>query len=235
MEEKPNFKTTEGRKLFINRAIYAAARLFLEKGYTGSSTREIAELAGINVTSMNRHFGTKENLLCELVEYVLNGQFQATEELLAGVTEDKMLLYAAETTMQLYMAESGEHIRDLYEAAYSMPKSAEIIRRMITGKLADIFGELHPKLNADGFYKLEIATGGIMRSFMLIPCHEGYMIDEKAADFLTATFRVLCVPEKKIQEAIGFVSKFDFERIAQETIAGMMKKLESMEELLQVQ
>lgn len=234
MTKKPNYKTAEGRKLFINRTLYATAKLFLEKGYTDATTREIAQVAGVNATSMRRHFGTKENLLCELVEYVLDGQFQAAGKLLDGVTEDKILLYAAETTMQLYMAESGENIRNLYESAYSLPKSAEIIRKMITEKLADSFGELHPDRNWDYFYELEAATGGIMRSFMQIPCSEAFDMERKVSAFLTSSFRVLCVPEEKTQEAIRFVAQFDFETVAAKTIETMLQKLESMEGLLHI-
>ena len=55
--------------------------------------------------------------------------------LLQGVTDDPLLFYAAETTMQLHMAESGEQIRNLYLAAYSMPHSIDIIHQAVTSFL----------------------------------------------------------------------------------------------------
>ena len=54
------------------------------------------------------------------------------------VTDDPMLFYAAEITLQLYMVESSEQIRDLYAAAYSMPESSALIMRNIAGKLAQL-------------------------------------------------------------------------------------------------
>jgi len=45
---------------------------------------------------------------------VLEGQFKAIGELLSDKTDDKILLYAAETPLQLYMAESSEHMREMY-------------------------------------------------------------------------------------------------------------------------
>ena len=228
-EKITNYKTEEGRKLFRTKVLYAAAQLFLEKGYTQSSNREISELAGVNISSMNKRFGTKENILCALVEYVLQGQFDATEEMLKGITDDKILMYAAETTLQLHMAESSEQIRDLYAAAYSMPKSSAIIQQMITEKLEVIFGELHPHLGTKEFYKLEIASGGIMRGFMTIPCNMWFTMDQKVAAFIESTFRVYSVPEEKIRQTIEFVSQFDFKEIAQNVISGMLTRLENME------
>ncbi len=44
------------------RIMQAASQLFLEKGFTGATTRAIADLAGVNEVTIFRHFGTKENL-----------------------------------------------------------------------------------------------------------------------------------------------------------------------------
>lgn len=230
--KKPNYKTEEGRKLFRSKVLFAAANLFLEKGYTQTSIRNISDRSEVNISSLNQHFGSKENILCELVEYVLKEQFTATDELLEGVTEDKIFYYAAETTLQLHMAESGEHIRDLYSAAYSMPKSSAIIQQMITEKLQLFFGELHPDLDAKDFYKLEIASGGIMRGFMTIPCDMWFTMDQKVVSFIETTFRVFCVPDEKIRETIEFVSRFDFAQIAQQTIDAILAKMKSIEKKL---
>ena len=226
---KIDYRTEEGRKLFRNKVLYAAAKCFLEHGYTNTSNKTIAECAGVHCGSMTQHFGTKENILCELVEYVLKSQFEFTENMLNGITDDKILIYAAETTLQLNMAESSEQVRDLYAAAYSMPKSSAIIQQMITEKLEVIFGQLHPDLDTKEFYKLEIASGGIMRGFMTIPCNMWFTMDQKVAAFIETTFRVYSVPDEKIKQTVEFVSRFDFKEIAHKVINGMLAKLENME------
>ena len=98
--------------------LHTAAKLFLGKGYEAASVRQIAAAAEINVNTMVHDFGAKENILCELVKYVLNGQFSAAKNLLAGVTEDGVLYYAAETALQLHMAECSDAVRSLYRSAY---------------------------------------------------------------------------------------------------------------------
>lgn len=207
------------------KTLFAAAELFLEKGYTETTTRGIAQKAGVDVSSMNRAFGCKENILCELVTYVLNGQFETTAKFLNGVTDDPLLFYAAETTMQLYMAESSEEIRNLYLAAYSMPHSLDIIQQLITAKLEQLFKAHLPHLNTTDFYELEIASGGIMRGFIARPCDMYFTIDRKVRRFLETTFRIYQVPDAKIEEAIDFVQKFDFQDIAVKTISHMLQYL----------
>lgn len=45
------------------RILLAAQKVFHEKGYDGATTREIAELAGVNLALINRYFGSKLGLL----------------------------------------------------------------------------------------------------------------------------------------------------------------------------
>lgn len=210
--------------------LHTAAGLFLEQGYTATTVRGIADAAGVNVSAMVRAMGSKENILCELVTYVLEGQFAATQEFLRGVTDDPILFYAAETTLQLHMAESSEQVRDLYAAAYSMPESSALIMQNITGKLQRIFGARLPELEAKDFYELEIATGGIMRGFMTVPCDLYFTIDRKVRRFLECAFRIFQVPGEKIEEAIAFVAQFDYPALAKQTIEEMFLRLEGEEE-----
>ena len=208
------------------KVLFAAAKLFLEQGYSLTSTRQIAQAANIDVSAMNRHFHTKGGILAELVKYVLEGQFNATRKKLADITDDKILFYAAETTLQLHMAESNEHIRDIYAEAYSLPETSAIIRKTITGKLEDIFREQLPGLATKDFFKREIASGGIMRGFLTVPCDMWFTMDQKVEAFLESTFKVYDVPKEKIQEAISFVSTIDFTGFAKETINQMLAFLE---------
>lgn len=202
--------------------LYAAAISFLELGYTATTIKKIAADAKTNTGTLQNIFKTKDDILSDIVSYVLEGQFDTTAKFLEGITDDKILFYAAETTLQLYMAESSENIRNLYAAAYSLPKTTGIIQNTITKKLEHIFKEQLPEMETKDFYLLEIASGGIMRNFMMVPCDMWFTMDQKVAAFLETTLRVYCVPEEKIKEAVKFVSQFDYEKIAKETINAML-------------
>lgn len=49
--------------------VLAAAELFAEKGYDETSVADICGLADANIASVNYHFGNKENLFFEVLDY----------------------------------------------------------------------------------------------------------------------------------------------------------------------
>lgn len=224
MEHRSIHRTTDENKQLILRA---ATNLFLHKGYTATTLREIARESGVNIGSLMYSYESKENILCDLVNHVLEGQFSATAKLLHGLTEDKLLFWAAETTLQLHMAESSKQIRELYLAAYSHQKSAALIYQAIAEKLQVFFQPYYPQYEAKDFYELEIATGGIIRSFMSVPCDMYFTMKRKVTRYLEATFLVYKVPEEKIREAIRFVSTIDFSAAAQQAITYLLAALEN--------
>jgi AcrR family transcriptional regulator len=61
--EKPHQHETTRERI-----MEAAAKLFSEKGYAGTTTRAIAEMADVNEVTLFRHFGTKENLAQEIMD-----------------------------------------------------------------------------------------------------------------------------------------------------------------------
>ena len=212
-------------ELHRRKILLKAANMFLSQGYTQTTLRELARESGVNIGSLMHMFENKENILCALVSVVLDGQFSAAQKLLSNMTDDKILFWAAETTLQLYMAESSEQIRDLYITAYSLPKTSDIIRRSIAEKMSEYFLPYNPGYQEKDFYEMEIATGGIIRGFMSVPCDMYFTMDAKVARYLETSFRVYKVPQEKTQEAIQFVSRFDFAQIAQNVIDSLLSML----------
>ena len=212
-------------ELHRHKILLKAANMFLSQGYTQTTLRELARESGVNIGSLMHLFENKENILCALVSVVLDGQFSAASKLLSNMTDDKILFWAAETTLQLYMAESSEQIRDLYITAYSLPKTSDIIRRSIAEKMSEYFLPYNPGYQEKDFYEMEIATGGIIRGFMSVPCDMYFTMDAKVARYLETSFRVYKVPQEKTQEAIQFVSRFDFAQIAQNVIDSLLSML----------
>ena len=50
--------------------IEAAGELFAERGYAGTSIRAIVKKAGVFLSAVNYHFGSKEQLLLETLKYI---------------------------------------------------------------------------------------------------------------------------------------------------------------------
>lgn len=208
-----------------SKILHAAAKLFLEKGYKNTTMNELAKLAKVSYGALFRTFEDKESVLCELVEFVLEAQFEISEKLLKD-NNDKILFYAFETTLQLYLAESSEYMREMYNVSYSLFNSSQKVYNTITNKLEYIFKEHLPHLETKDFYELEIASAGVMRNFMSVPCNMYFTMERKIRRFLEATFLIYRVDDKKIEEAINFVSKFNFKDISKELLDSLLDYLE---------
>ncbi len=205
-------------EIIRDKVTHAAAVLFLEKGFNSTTVKDISRLSKVPESAIYYELKSKDEILSDIIKYVIKEQFRKTEQILKDKPHDGILFYATETTLQLHMAESSELVRGLYAAAYSLPKTTEIIQHTITGKLELMFKEHLPHLETKDFYELEIATGGIMRGFLSVPCDMYFTMDRKVRRFLETSFMIYSVPMEKINAAIDFVSQIDFDPIAKQTI-----------------
>jgi len=111
------------------RLIDVAIKLFAEKGYEGTSVRDLATAAGVNVAAVSYHFGSKDELYHEALRACLapcgemrermqkhldaalkNGSRKAAEEALRGCIQDflEMLVSPAARHSHLVMREQSE-------------------------------------------------------------------------------------------------------------------------------
>ncbi|GGU17023.1 TetR/AcrR family transcriptional regulator [Nocardioides albus] len=59
----------------------AAARLFVDRSFAGTSTREIAEAVGIRQASLYYHFANKDEILGELLEMTIRPALDSLDDL----------------------------------------------------------------------------------------------------------------------------------------------------------
>jgi len=62
--------------------LLVAEKLFAEEGFDGTSVREIAKIANVNVAMISYYFGSKEKLLESLVLYRISGMKLHLENLI---------------------------------------------------------------------------------------------------------------------------------------------------------
>lgn len=70
------------------RLIESAERIFAEKGYHGTSVRDITNAASANVAAVNYHFGSKEGLFFEMIRYRVEPVNKLRLELLDQALEE---------------------------------------------------------------------------------------------------------------------------------------------------
>ena len=214
------------------KVLRAAVALFLEKGYTKTTTGEIARAAGIGQSSFFHVFPSKEALLLELVQRMFAGQFD-----LAGQhsgAEDPVFLYAVETALQLHIAELTEPLRELYVMGYTLPSTSAFIYRSTAARLQKIFGEYLPDAQPKDFYEMEIASGSIMRGFMSVPCDVYFTMEAKISRFLDCSLKLYDVPKEKRAAITAAVLQMDLHTMAlgiiQKTVQQAEKGFEALTE-----
>lgn len=89
-----------------DRIIEAATRLFAALGYDGTSTRMIAEAAGLNVATVAYHVGGKRDLYLIVMERAHRAERQVLEKALAEMTPDvEGVLTLVDRYVELCMAQ----------------------------------------------------------------------------------------------------------------------------------
>lgn len=207
------------------KVLRAAVGLFLEKGYVKTTTGEIAKAAGIGQSSFFHVFPRKEALLLELVRRMFSGQFALAEQ--HNAAQDPVLVYAVETTLQLHIVELSEPLRELYVTAYSLPTTSDYLYRSTARRLQDIFGNYLPDAQPKDFYELEIASAGIMRSFMSVPCGLYFTEQAKITRFLDCALRLYDVPREKRQTVTEAVLRLDLRPMARDLIQKTIQQVEA--------
>ena len=214
------------------KVLRAAVALFLEKGYTRTTTGEIAKAAGIGQSSFFHVFPSKEALLLELVKRMFGGQFD-----LAGQysgEDDPVFLYAVETALQLHIAELSEPLRELYVVGYSLPTTSAYIYHSTAKRLQTIFGPYLPDAQPKDLYEMEIASASIMRGFMAVPCNVYFTIEAKITRFLDCALKLYDVPKEKRAAITATILQMDLHTMAsgiiQKTVQQAEKGFEALTE-----
>lgn len=208
------------------RILSVCVQMFIEKGYKQTTMLDILKESDVSTGTFQNIFHTKDGVLLELIEFMFNNQFSMARNFLSESTSIE-ILYAIETAIQLTIVELNENLREIYLEAYTQPKLIEYINQKTSSELAKIFSKYNLNWTESDFYEVEIATSGIMRSFMAKKCDKYFTLNKKINLFLKIAFDVYHVSEVKQIEAIEYISKIDMI----ETSNKIMKKLFSMLEM----
>lgn len=219
-------KRHQRKEITRAQALREAVRLFLVQGYHDTTLDQIAERIDRSKASLLQAYPDKEAILYALVTHMFGSQFDNVRKLL-GENADPLLVYGVETALQLHICELSEPLRDLYVTAYTLPSTTDYIHRNTTKELHRIFGEYLPNAGESDFYELEIASGSVMRGYMMKKCDMYFPMERKLRLFLSCCFKIYDVPPEKREAVIQRVLGMDIERMAQEVITQTVKLAEA--------
>lgn len=117
------------------RILEAAVQLFSRQGFSGTGTREIAQLADVNETTLFRYYGTKKDLFWAALEGRLN-RIKLGRELQGALASEEVpgtVLPMVFEFVVRTISEQPELMRLLYVSALELPGADEIYRNHLGG------------------------------------------------------------------------------------------------------
>lgn len=199
------------------RILTVCVRMFIEKGFKATTMPDIIREADVSSGTFQNIFRTKDGALMELIHFMFDNQFGAARRILAG-KQNPVLVYAAETAIQMVITESNDNLREIYVEAYTQPQLAEYIYEKMSTELCKIFGELNPGWADSDFYESEIGSAGMMRAFMARRCDKYFTLRKKIRRFLDMSLKTYNVPEALREEAAGFVETMNPEQTTKDVL-----------------
>ena len=221
-----NIRSEEATAELHRKIFTAATAMFVQKGFERTTFMDIANLSGVPKSKILYEFSSKEEILVLLVTRFLDGVTAASDSVSKELTDDQVLIFIANEVLQLYMAEMNEDMRNLYLSGYSMPKTSEEVLKRRTDMMYEAFSETFKNSAWNDFYETEIASMGIMRAYMTVPCDMYFTIEAKAKRLVTMLLRIYKAEDEKITEAISFIEKIDFATVAKEAVQSVFDELD---------
>lgn len=142
-------------------AIRAAAAVFAENGYHGSSTRDIAEYLGIKQGSLYYYFKSKEEALAEVCLYGIRDYVHRMEEIASSEQPFEARLLATVTSHLTSYREKNEALKVHNDERLYLPE----IKRIKLKQLGTRYRELLEGIFEDG------VRAGTLREG--VDCHFG--------------------------------------------------------------
>lgn len=201
------------------------AKLFLEKGYKGTTIAEITEKAKVSASSFQNLFGAKDGILTEVIPFMFAQQFGMARKIVDTEKLPGTCVYALETAIQLTLTELNEHLRELYVEAYTQEDTSRFIRESMAKELHGLFGPYQPSLTQADFYAMDIGSSGMMRSYMAYPCDGEFTLERKVQTFLTMSLSAYHVPQQEQKKIIAFLSTLDLRSISQQVMDALFQAL----------
>ncbi len=220
-----NVRSEEESRELHKKILMAATALFIQNGFERTTIMDIAKMSGVPKTKILYEMNSKEEILVHLVTKFLDGVTEASNAVSKKLTDDPVLIFIANEVLQLYMAEMNEDMRNLYLAGYSMPKTSEEVLKRRTNMMYEAFSETFKNFELKDFYEIEIASMGIMRAYMTVPCDMYFTIEAKVKRLIIMLLRIYKAEEEKINEALEFIKKIDFETVAKKAVQSVFDEL----------
>ena len=186
--------------------IQEATRLFLSKGYSNTTPKQICDTLDISTGNLTYYFPTKEHLLAVLVDMLCKFQAKTIQDMVEEDGLTSLLAVCLELTAMAAMSEESEIAKDLFLSAYSSPICLEIIRRNDAQRSKLVYGQFCPDWNDQQFAEAESLVSGIEYA-TLMTTNDSSPLEMRIMGALNSILMIYNVPEalrrQKIEKALA--------------------------------
>lgn len=198
-------KMTTSTRLDIVRT---ATKMFLDKGYSATSSREVSRDLKISPGNLTYYFPTKGDMLAILIRMLADFQWETVcRTVNDGETPITALCF--ELTAMAAMCEENEVARNLYLSAYTEPKTLAIIRRGDAARAREVFREFCADWTEERFAETEIIVSGIeYATMMTLP--DGPPLETRIEGAMDAILRLYHVPRERRRMKIERALSLDY-------------------------
>lgn len=208
--------------------IQIASRLFLNRGYSKTTIKAIADELDISTGHLMFYFPTKEHLLAALVHMLCDFQWKMVQNHVEEGNTSLMALCLELSTMAA-MCEDDEIAKDLYLSAYTHPLTLEIIRKNDTERAKLVFAEYCPHWNHQHFAEAEALVSGIEYA-TLMTTGESLPMDIRISGGLNCIMMIYHVPEETRHIKISKVLVMDHHALGKRVLEDFKQYVEETTE-----
>ncbi|WP_104139464.1 TetR/AcrR family transcriptional regulator [Cryobacterium sp. Y62] len=154
------------RSRTLNRAavLQAASSLFADRGYHGTSMRDLADALGVVAPSLYNHVQSKQDILVEIMMTTMDRALEAMDHTLNGVADASTRLFRATESLVLQSLRHPDDVTVCRAEIYCLdePNRTRVIdkRRSYTGRILEIIelGCAETRFNIDVPYVAAFAV-----------------------------------------------------------------------------
>lgn len=201
-------------KLQITRV---ALRLFLERGYSSTTSKMIADELKMSSGNLTFHFPTKEHLLAELTDLLCRFQWKRIEAE-NEVGNSSVMAICLELMVMAAMCEEDAVAKDFYISAYTSPMCMATIRKNDTERAKKVFSEFCPDWTHEHFAEAEILVSGIEYA-TLMTAGDDVSLEMRIAGALDTILNIYSVPKDIRKRKIERVLSMDYRKISYGVLA----------------
>ena len=209
-----------------NAIIRVAIEMFLERGFTNTSTRAIAAELGISTGNITFYFPSKEHLLMVLVEMLCDSQWSMLEQQ-ADEEETALMAFCMETMTVAAACEQNEIARELFLSVFRSALCRNFLRENHVARAERIFSEYCGDWTHQQFRIAEILVMGIQHA-VIIPTDVEIPLSERIAAALNQILSIYGVPENNRAEKIRRILALDYNDIRQRVREGSLRYVDQL-------